>query len=295
MDLSVVMPVHNGARTIEAQLEALLAQQRDRTWELLVVDNLSTDATTDIVKSYVKRDGRVRLIDATQVARVTYARNVGVAAAASDAIAMCDADDVVGRSWVGAMIDALREHDYVGGPLELRLLNPEWVVDSRGHAWASQPGDFAGIFHFAHCSNIGIRRTRLARLGGFDEGLSFGEDVELGLRAWRAGVPLHFAPEAVVHYRYRTQLRDLWRQAYLGGQVKPYISRLVRATTDVAPPRDVRGRDWLWLAANVRLLASRAGRARWLWVAAARTGVLTASALPRTSTIAHGFARDQSP
>jgi glycosyltransferase involved in cell wall biosynthesis len=271
--LSVVIPARNAAATIDAQLLALLDQEWDHSFEVVVADNGSRDATGQIVDRFARRDPRVRRVDASDQPGVSHTRNVGVEAARADAIAMCDADDVVAAGWVRAVGDALREHEFVTGPLEVDRLNPAWVADSRGRAITRGPGDFHGVFPFAHSCNLGVRKAVIDRCGGFDEALATGEDVELSFRLWRAGHVLTYVPEAVVHYRYRTGWRDLWEQSRAHARVGPRLEREVRAA-GVAVPAGGEWRRWLWLARRAGLLTSRPGRAQWLAVAGGRIGRL---------------------
>jgi GT2 family glycosyltransferase len=239
----------------------------------VVVDNGSRDATPTIVRRYAARDGRVRLVDASDRAGVSHTRNVGIAAARAESVAMCDADDVVGSGWVAAMGTALRAHPFVTGPLDVDELNADWVAGVRGRAIETGPGDFHGVFPFAHSCNVGLRKTVVEQCGGFDEELDTGEDIELSFRLWRAGVPLTYVPDAVVHYRYRTDLRALWDQAVGHARVGPVLEQRVRAT-GVEVEAGGEWRRWLWLVRHGGLLASRAGRAHWLSVAGGRVGRL---------------------
>jgi GT2 family glycosyltransferase len=186
---------------------------------------------------------------------------------------MCDADDVVARGWVGAMGGALREYEFVTGPLDVDELNAPWVAGVRGRAIETGPGDFHGVFPFAHSCNVGIRKSVIARSGGFDERLHTGEDIELSFRLWRLGIPLTFVPDALVHYRYRTSERALWDQAVAHARVGPRLERQVRAA-GIAVGNQGEWRRWLWLLRHGGLLVSRGGRARWLSVAGGRVGRL---------------------
>jgi GT2 family glycosyltransferase len=194
-----------------------------------------------------------------------------MAASRAEAVAMCDADDVVAGGWVRAMGTALREYEFVTGPLDVDELNAPWVADVRGRAIESGPGDFHGVFPFAHSCNVGLRKSVAARAGGFDEDLHTGEDIELSFRLWRLGIPLTFVPEALVHYRYRASERDLWRQAVAHARVGPRLERQMRAA-GIAVTNPGEWRRWLWLVRHGGLLSSRAGRARWLSVAGGRIG-----------------------
>ena len=258
--LSVVIPARNAAATIGEQLEALLAQEWSRTWEVTVVDNGSTDATPEIVAALGDRDPRVRLERAVERTGIGYSRNVGIRASRADAIAMCDADDVVHPGWVAAIGEALQDVEFVTGPLDVHTLNADWLVRTRGLAIESGAGSFMGVFPFAHSCNVGFRRSLVDRIGYFDETLRNGSDVELSYRAWRDGVPLHYLDAAVVSYRYRTTLRDLWLQARAYGRAKPELVRRFRADgTQIETTRNWRG--WLWLVRHAGLLVHREGRA----------------------------------
>lgn len=272
-ELSVIIPVRDAATTIEDQLDALLDQEWDRPWELVVVDNGSRDGTRAIVERYGEHDSRVRLVDASDQPGVARCRNAGIRAARADAIAMCDADDIVTPGWVRAMGEGLRTHELVTGPLDITTLNPDWVLETRGQAIASGPGQFFGVFEFAHSCNLGFRREPVERVGGFDETLAAGEDVELSGRLWRAGVKLAYLDDAVVRYRYRTSMRGLWRQARTYGQVRPELFRRVEAA-GISVPKPGGLRSWAYLVRHVGVLRSRGGRAKWVWVAAGNVGRL---------------------
>jgi glycosyltransferase involved in cell wall biosynthesis len=273
--LSVVIPAHDAAATLPAQLDALIAQTWAEPWEIVVVDNRSSDDTSRVAESYATRAPRIRLVRADARAGVAYCRNVGVQAARAEAIAMCDADDVVAPGWVEAMGRALAEHELVTGPLDVETLNPEWVAGTRGMAIADGPGDFGGIV-FAHSCNLGLRRGLADRCGPFDESLPAGEDIDWSFRAGRSGAPVTYVDGARVRYRYRTTPAGLWRQARTYGRIRPRLVRRFRAA-GAAPAPAPAWRGWLWMLRNLGQLRTRAGRARWIWVAGGQVGRLEAT------------------
>jgi GT2 family glycosyltransferase len=175
------------------------------------------------------------------------------------------------------MADALSVHDFVTGPLELSRLNAGWLVESRGRAFQSERSMFEDVFPFASSCNLGLRRSAWDRVGGFDPAFRVGEDIDLSLRLWRVGIAMYFEPRAVVHYRYRPTLRSVFRQARLYGQLRPVIAERLRRDALATPRRMAGMRNWLWLLRHLPMLGSRAGRARWLWVAGNRVGSLQGS------------------
>jgi GT2 family glycosyltransferase len=136
-----------------------------------------------------------------------------------------DADDVVGRGWLSAMAAALGDSPFVAGAIEIQRLNSPRVAQTRGTRLTFQAGSYSGLFEFAHSCNLGVHRAVFDSVGGFDESLSAGEDIDFSYRCWRRGIPLAYAESAVVHYRYRTTLIELWRQGRSYGRVRPVLRR----------------------------------------------------------------------
>src|SRR5262245_31970854 len=121
--VSVVLPCYNAASTIAEQLEALASQRSLEPWELIIVDNRSTDESMAIVERFAEAIPGLRVVEATERAGRSYARNVGVGAARGASIAFCDADDVVGTGWLSAITDALHRFDCVACRVEFGRLN----------------------------------------------------------------------------------------------------------------------------------------------------------------------------
>jgi glycosyltransferase involved in cell wall biosynthesis len=272
IDLSIVIPAFNAAETLDQQLEALLTQEWSGRWEVLVANNGSTDGTTQVVERLARLDPRVRLIDASASSGASYARNCGIAAARASSIAFCDADDVVAEGWVAAIGSALREHPFVTGPQEYERLNPPWLWGLYGTLPAHQLQTFEGIFPFGPTANLGVRRSALDGVGGFDVSIDRYEDIDLCLRLWLAKVPLVFVPDAVVHYRYRQDLRSIWTQSIAYGAAAPAIARRLAAHRRPTPSRWRGLRRLLWLMRNAPRVRERRYRARWVVVAGTSIG-----------------------
>lgn len=268
--ISVLVVARNAAATIGEQLDALVGQAFGASWELVVVDDRSTDATATIVDARAVLTPWLRRVDGPGRG-VAAARNAALAAARAPHLAMVDADDVVAPGWLASMAAALDDAPLVAGALEIDRLNPEWVRGTRGRALTLGPGSFAGVVPFAHSCNLGVRRELLDRIGPFDETIEAGEDVEFSYRAWREGVEPRYAPDAVVHYRYRTTLGALWRQGRAYGRVRAILGRRF-AAQGVALPPATSARARLGLIRRLPQCVTRAGRANWVFAAAGAFG-----------------------
>lgn len=211
--LTIIVPVYNGADTLAEQLDALCHQQWSGSWEVLIVDNASTDATPQIAARFAAaHPDLIRTIEAPRVHNLSYVRNSGAAAAHGRTIAFCDADDVVGPDWVSAIGCALHNHPLVGSRLEYDKLNS---VDGSGASRFGSEG-IATMFGLPCVSGAGLGcQTWLwDALGGNDEAWdSTGEDFEFSMRAARdEGIQPFFAKDAIYHYRLRSGAKATFRQ-----------------------------------------------------------------------------------
>lgn len=92
--VSIIMPAHNAAKTIRESIESVLSQTFT-DWELLIINDSSTDETEQIVSEYIKKDNRIKLLHTDKsVGKPFYPRNIGIKAAEGRYIAFLDSDDV---------------------------------------------------------------------------------------------------------------------------------------------------------------------------------------------------------
>ena len=145
LKLSVILPCFNGAATLAVQLEALTLQDWPGGWELVVVNNGSTDDSMAIAEAYRARLPMLKIVEAhvpgTPRPGVPHSYNTGIRAATGDAFVFCEADDEVAPSWLAAMGRALTAHDFVLAQLDHRKLNADWLHPPHGEGYQS-----AGLF-----------------------------------------------------------------------------------------------------------------------------------------------------
>ena len=265
--VSVIIPVYNGAETIVDQLDALReAQRHSPPSEILVIDNRSTDDLVDVVARWAERNRvAVRLIAADERAGEPYARNVGLAHARGEYVAFCDADDKVGPMWLASLCDMLQMGSYATGPIDTDAMNPGWVANVRGTSVTGRSVMLDAV-PYAHGCNMGFRRLALEALGGFDERYTAGCDLDIAIRMWEAGIDLHYDERAVISYRLRRSVRATYRQGKFYGRYRVAILSRLAAAGLRSPDRALR--RFLWLVKSFpAAIFHRAIRARWSWVA----------------------------
>jgi glycosyltransferase involved in cell wall biosynthesis len=273
VDLSVIIPCHNEAGTVVRQLDALAGQSWDGSWEVIVVDNRSTDGTAEIAAAHTGLRGRLRVVRADAASGVSYARAAGVEASSARTVAFCDGDDVVGDGWVSAMGEALLQHELVTGEIEVDELNEPAIAASRGTRRSGMPPTYGSVT-FLRGNNGGMWRSTWDTLGGFDREFHGLEDIELSLRAAAQGRLVHFEPAALVHYRHRDDWPGLWKQGIFYGGSEPMLRRRSRALGLEPRGRAAGWRSWAWLVLHAPGLLRPSTRPRWVWTLACRVGAI---------------------
>lgn len=125
--VSVIIAVFNGSSTRGAQLAALESQIGAPSFEVLVMDNNSSDDVRNVVSRYPALNATV--VPATRRQGQCYARNLGVLTARGQHILICDQDDVVAPGWVRALHEELSQRAALAtGPIDVALLNSPEVA-----------------------------------------------------------------------------------------------------------------------------------------------------------------------
>jgi len=266
---SVIIPCFNAAATLTEQLEALWRQCWSEPFEVIFVDNASTDGSAQLALDFIASHPlpMFLMVEARTYKGAGYARNEGVAAASSERILFCDADDVVSETWVATMAAALERSNLIGGGREFRRLNEDWHPVAEECLPEGDEGlcgvNYSGRFRHVGAGNMGVRRSLFLALGGFDPMLPIHEDADFCIRAQLAGHELTLCPEAIVHIRVRQRVQRVFRQARRWGYWSVALWKKHYRVLGRPPViRPLGG----WLLLVVRVLRIR-GRGDWVaWI-----------------------------
>jgi glycosyltransferase involved in cell wall biosynthesis len=227
-DVSVVVPTWNRAAQLRPLLERLLEQRCSGfEWDVLIVDNNSRDSTREVVAAAIRRDASGRLRYAFEPRQgPSYARNTGIELTTAPIVLFLDDDGLPGLDWLQSFKDAFDTHleaDCIGGRVKPRWSAPppDWFTN-RQHAGplALQDRPHAAYVNAGQASaclltaNLGIRRSVFEIVGGFSPDYPRGQDRELELRMWRAGLQGLYLPamEVVVEVPPERLTRRYHRQ-----------------------------------------------------------------------------------
>ena len=250
--VSILLAARNEADRIGAAIESIRLQSIE-DWEIIVVDDGSTDETADVVRSIV--DERIRLIVCPPLG-LAAALNRGLSSARAPFVARQDADDL---SLPGRLAHQI---EFLAAKPEVAVVGTDWIEIGRdGEAVRPRVRFVAGRVNtvlprfnpLAHTSVI-FRRDVVLRAGGYDERLRFAQDYDLWLRLaatgetlWNLELPLvqrSMTGLNVAARRERAQirselsirLRDMRRRRRHGLPVRHHVLAIARRLVGLAVP-----------------------------------------------------------
>jgi GT2 family glycosyltransferase len=265
--ISVLMPVYNAERYLEPAIDSILAQTY-RDYELIVVDDGSTDATVSMVSQYAARDARIKLIQQQHLGH-SAALNVGLQHCQYRWVAIMDGDDI-------ALPQRLERQ------LEMTKTDPEVVIWGTDGYHINARGEILSSFRVGPTSKEECRRMRrdaeivqaihptvlinrevAIRAGGYDETHAPAGDIDLFDRMLQFG-DLVTIPEPLIQYRIHGASLSMTKAARMAmlrrfvlarqrhrrafGQELTLREFLVE---DARRPRAVRLRDWIIMRGNL--------------------------------------------
>jgi glycosyltransferase involved in cell wall biosynthesis len=194
--ISIVLPTYNGARYIEEAVNSCF-KQTINDWELIIVDDCSTDNTNDICDKIVKQDSRIRLIRHNSNLKLPAALNTGFLNANAQFLTWTSDDNCYEITALSDMLDFLMENPSVD------LVYTDYtIIDETG-----MEQNFVNVMppeNLCEMNCIGpcflFRKTLYELTGGYDESLFLAEDYDFWLRASVLGV---FKALHKNLYRYR--------------------------------------------------------------------------------------------
>ncbi|MDX2471393.1 MAG: glycosyltransferase family A protein [SAR324 cluster bacterium] len=253
--VSIIMPAYNSEATIGDAVATVIAQNY-KSWELVIINDGSTDSTEKVAASF--EDDRIRLITHINCG-VAKSRNRGLEEASGELIAFLDADDLwlpdklqmqVEQFAKGGERLGLAHHNYVEfGDFGERL--PGHLKHCKGLALAGEIWQDLMVVNFIGTLSVMVKKEALTQVGGFDETLNGPEDWDLWIKVakdWQIG----YIPEPLALYRQH--------EGGISKDYRPYAAQILKV-----------------LERHLLAHGSKSNQARGLWL--------------HNRHMAHGFAR----
>lgn len=215
MRVSVVVPVRNDKNICKC-IEALLNQDFDDAYEVIIVENGPEQCLKDIIKRYSVKYVCEPIVGSYQ------ARNTGIEMAKYEIVAFTDADCITEKQWLKQIVNGFVD-DSIGGVAgkTINMKEDNVVVAcqrniTRGEGFQYLPHIFPAPF--AATCNVAYRLSVLDELKGFDSDFKSGGDVDIAWRMSLLGYSLGYAPLAIVHFGCRKTIKAFYKQFFTYGK-----------------------------------------------------------------------------
>jgi GT2 family glycosyltransferase len=219
-EVSVIVPVRDGARSLPSLLDSLAAQELDdHRYEVIVVDNGSRDGTAEIAAAL-----GARVVSEPRPNR-SRARNAGARVARADAFAFIDVDCGATPRWLSALLDCRGRAPLVAGKVAIATRASPNAIERFESRWRFKQE--AGVRQgWAATANLLVEREAFEAIGGLSATYRhIGEDVDFCLRARRAGFGLAFCESALVYHEAEHELSPVMRRAFFHGYSSVQVLR----------------------------------------------------------------------
>lgn len=219
--VSIVLPVFNGEKLIGACLESIANLNYPKSnFELIVVDNGSTDRTVEIIKNFQTNNSLETKLYFQKIKGSYAARNVGVRSAIGDIIVFTDADCIVDKDWLINIVQYFSDDTMGGVAGEILPGGGDSLVErySTVEEVLSQKRTFNSKFlPYAQTANAAYRKELFSRIGYFDEVISGGDADYSWRMQLETDYKMGYAEDAVVLHRHRTDIKGLFKQRFKHG------------------------------------------------------------------------------
>lgn len=217
-NISVIVPVLNAERYIDACIESLINQNYPRNnFEIIIVDNGSSDDTAKMIKKY---NGNIKLFNESK--RGAYAaRNTGIKHSHGEIIAFTDIDCIADENWLRELSKGFETKNIGCVVGSVKSFPGKSIVEiySKNKDILSQKTTIDSKFlPYGVTANASFRRDVFTKIGSFDEEFISGGDADI---SWRMQLntdyKLIYIPESIVQHRHRTTLKNLFVQHFKYG------------------------------------------------------------------------------
>ncbi len=215
----MIATVKNEASTIDCFLDALLAQTRPPD-EIVIVDGGSTDGTPEAVERFLQREPRVRIHRAPG-SGISRGRNLAIEHATGPLIAVTDAGTIAAVDWLEKLVRPLEVDRGVAVSAGFFVAGGRtWFERTLSTLITTQLPEVDPARFLPSSRSIAFRKDWWARVGGYPEWLSHGEDVVFDLELRRAGARFDFVSDALVTWLSRATLPQYFRQYFNYGRAE---------------------------------------------------------------------------
>jgi len=235
MDVSVVIPIYNGEKTLNECINSVLNQDY-KNYEVILVDNNSTDKTKEIIKRFEKKNKRIKYFFESYKGTGS-ARNRGEINSKGDIILMTDSDCIIPKDWISKIVKEFsnKETKAVQGRI-ISQCKSYWAdnIDNEKYRIAKErlKDKKVGILDTA---NFAIRKKLLKKIGYTSKVIKYSNDLELEARLKLNGYELKLK-EILVYHKHKNNFLDIFNKWVCRGKDYAQVLDLYKDQRDIFAP-----------------------------------------------------------
>ena len=247
MNASIIIPCYNAEQSISETLCAL-EKNSMKAFEIIVVDDGSTDSTANIVKSIAKKNKNIMYLWQKNSGPAK-ARNFGAKIAKGEVVLFIDSDCIPKKNWLKEMIKPFNNKK-VGGVQGAYTTNQKELIakfvqiEIEERYEKMKKAEMNGTLDWIGSYSAAYRRGIYKELGGFDESfpIASGEDPELSYRLKESGYMIKFNPNAIVYHTHPNNLFKYLKTKFMRAYYRPkmYSKHKKKIIKDSYTPQELK-------------------------------------------------------
>ena len=228
---TVIIPTYNRGKTLSKCIDSILQQDYPQDkFELIIIDDGSTDDTHELLKKYEKKPGFSYFFQKNK--GPSSARNLGINNSRGEIICFIDDDCIAEKNWLKNIVKPFSDENVGGAGGKIIADAPQTLIEKYCEkSKFFEQARFIDVMVIG--ANAAYRRDILLALRGFDEFFRTGEDTDLGLQIRLKGKKLAYTSDAIIYHNHRSNYRSITKQ--MRGYGKGYASLNKKYTKNFRP------------------------------------------------------------
>ncbi|MFP4514862.1 MAG: glycosyltransferase [Parcubacteria group bacterium] len=220
MQISIIIPIYNAEKYLEKLIESLLNQNYEGDFEIITVNNNSSDKSKEILDRY---KDKIVYLEQNEIASSYVSRNVGIKKSKGDILAFIDADCIADKSWLKNGEKSMKEKnaDLVGGEVKFYFSKKPKLAEYFDSIAHFQFKKTAKNQHSVGGGNLIVKKEIFNKIGLFPN-VKSGGDFQWTNKAYNAGYKLIYSEDVIVYHPTRKLNELLHKQLRLGSSLRSH-------------------------------------------------------------------------
>ncbi|HNW08960.1 MAG TPA: glycosyltransferase family A protein [bacterium] len=261
--LSVIIPTYNRVRHLPLALASLARQTITKdSFEVLVIDDGSSDNTAETVKNYSEL--KVKYFHQNHLG-VSAARNFGIEKATGDILVFFDDDAVADKNWLEEIEKIMRQEDIITGQVK-PLRENLWKYFAPHYYQGEIPLESTVLLE----GNCALKRAVFEKIGGFDSNLDYGHEGEEFIFRAKKNYRIMYYPQMIIYHNYAFGFINYLKKQFKFGEKAAYLKTIGHRQKNVSSANQLLEKSSLATKIIVKLLAKIGSLAHWAgWIVGA--------------------------